>query len=540
MAGSVRLGGCAVLLAAPTVLAFFSGGFFDEPRLWAGTVAWALVALVGLLAARPLPRARAARGALAALAGLTAWMAISLTWSPLLDAGLADVERVALYLAVLTAAAALLRGPVAARAVEPALAGGIAIVCGYALATRLLPGVAPSASSPSAGPRLEQPVTYWNALGAIAAIGCVLALRLASDAARARPLRVAAAASAPMLALALYLTISRGALAATGVGVLALLALARDRRTVDTTLLVAVAGVLLVLAATRFPAVDSLDGGPGARRDQGLAVLALLLAACAAAGAGQAWLVRLEREGRRWTGALRGRRVAAAALAAALAALAAVAAFGPQAHGGPAGAPVARVSGPPGDQLPTGPQRLKTLETNRWRYWRVALRGFADRPLRGEGVHGFAALWLERRDIGEAAQDAHSLYIETLAELGVVGFLLLAAFLGCLAAAALRVWRRGAAARALATGWIAAGAVFLAHALLDWDWEMPAVALIFVLLAGALLAVADEPSDYAETGEGSRSARARPGRSLASAASSATAPSTTSAGSAANRKRVTP
>ena len=42
----VLIGARAVLLAGPTALAFFSGGYFDEPRVWAGLVAW-LVAIVG-------------------------------------------------------------------------------------------------------------------------------------------------------------------------------------------------------------------------------------------------------------------------------------------------------------------------------------------------------------------------------------------------------------------------------------------------------------------------------------------------------------
>src|SRR2546423_13195276 len=38
----------AVLLAAPTVLAYFSGGYFEEPRLWAAMGACALALLAAL------------------------------------------------------------------------------------------------------------------------------------------------------------------------------------------------------------------------------------------------------------------------------------------------------------------------------------------------------------------------------------------------------------------------------------------------------------------------------------------------------------
>ena len=79
----------------------------------------------------------------------------------------------------------MLRAPPAQRAVEPALAAGTLIVIGYGLSERLLPGLLHFARSVSAQGRLEQPLTYWNAMGELAAIGFVLAARLAGD--RSRP-----------------------------------------------------------------------------------------------------------------------------------------------------------------------------------------------------------------------------------------------------------------------------------------------------------------------------------------------------------------
>ena len=79
-----------------------------------------------------------------------------------------------------------LRTRAALRAVEPALAAGATLVIGYGLAGRLLPGIVELARSASAGGRLEQPITYWNAEGALAAIGLVLCARLAGDVRRPR------------------------------------------------------------------------------------------------------------------------------------------------------------------------------------------------------------------------------------------------------------------------------------------------------------------------------------------------------------------
>jgi hypothetical protein len=72
----------ACLLAAPTVLAFYSGGYFAQPRLIAGIVIWALVLLVAAVGPAPLPHQRAGRLALAGLVALTAWSALSILWAP--------------------------------------------------------------------------------------------------------------------------------------------------------------------------------------------------------------------------------------------------------------------------------------------------------------------------------------------------------------------------------------------------------------------------------------------------------------------------
>jgi O-Antigen ligase len=481
------------VLAAPTLLAFFSGGYFGvthgQVGVLAAGLAWLLLALVLVLEPEPLPASRPGRIALAGLAALTLWSTLSLVWSPLRDPGLADVERTALYLAAFAVAAAVLRDGDLRRAVEPALLAGIGIVCGYALATRLLPGIIESTPGLRAGSRLDQPLTYWNSLGALAAMGLMLALHTASDARRATLLRVAAAAGAPALGLVLYLTVSRGAhLAALG-GVVVLLLLARNRRALASAVLGVAFVELLAGLAARFPAVVELQGDSAGREREALAVLGLTLVVCAAAAASQALLVRLEARGESWTAALRRRR--ALVLIAAVAALA-VLVLGVTAFGGGQAKP------PPEQGLAEGPERFRTLETNRWNYWEVALESFTDAPLTGSGAHGFAADWMERRDIDETVQDGHSIYIETLAELGLPGILFLGLFVG---GAVLALVRAGE------PGWAAASSVWLLHSAVDWDWELPAVSLVFVVLA---------------------------------AAASATAASTHRAGSAANRKRVTP
>jgi O-antigen ligase len=138
--------------------------------------------------------------------------------------------------------------------------------------------------------------------------------------------------------------------------------------------------------------------------------------------------------------------------------------------------------------LAPGATRLVSLQSNRYAYWRVALRVFGQEPLRGVGAGGWAVSWLRLRPFNEGAQDAHSLPLQTAAELGLVGLALLAAFLAGVGIAARAAYR---VAPTLAAGPIAGFVVWVAHSPLDWDWQMPAVTLIALVLAGLLLALAD-------------------------------------------------
>jgi O-antigen ligase len=132
-------------------------------------------------------------------------------------------------------------------------------------------------------------------------------------------------------------------------------------------------------------------------------------------------------------------------------------------------------------------------------YWRVAWRQLEDNPLLGSGAGTFHQYW-ERAEMPVSVRDAHSVYLETLAELGPLGIGLLLLTLGVPLLAALR-------ARADPTVAVAASAyaVFLVHAGLDWDWEMPAVTLAGLSCAVALLVAGRQSSDVIRVGAAARS-----------------------------------
>ena len=465
----------AVLLAGPTVLAFFSGGFFDRARLVAALAAWLLVIVVAVAADRPLPRGAPARAAVGGLLGLAAWVLLSTAWAPLAGEAWHDTQRVALYAAALIAAAALLRDPGAARMVEPALVAGAFAIVVYGLSERLVPGLVDLIDSRSSQGRLDQPLTYWNAEGSVLAVGLVLAIRLAGTPQRPDRMRLAAAAVAPWLGAGLYLTLSRGALAALGVGLLVLLLAAPARPQLCAAALALGTGAAGAVASSLLGGVQTPPTGTG----EGLAMLVCLLALSSVAALVQRRLARYEagdRARRKRYRLPRGAGVAAVGLVVLL--LAAVVVTG------------ADQSPPEGSA--TGAERLKNAGSNRYEYWDVAVGMVAGDPLAGEGSGIFRVVWLRERTIREAVQDAHSLVLETGAELGLVGLALLALVLGGVALAAFRAVRER---HVLAPGVAAGLATWAVHAQLDWLWEMPAATLNAILLGGLAIALYERTLD---------------------------------------------
>jgi O-antigen ligase len=130
--------------------------------------------------------------------------------------------------------------------------------------------------------------------------------------------------------------------------------------------------------------------------------------------------------------------------------------------------------------------RLFSLSgSNRSEYWRVAWREWKVDPVLGGGAGSYQRFWLRHRRNDLPVRDAHSLYLETLAELGPLGLALLLCALAVPLAAVGAVRRNP-----LAAGALGAYVAFLVHAGIDWDWEMPAVTLAALACGIALLLAA--------------------------------------------------
>jgi len=480
----------ALLIGGSTALGFFAGGFFDRPRLIATATAWVLAALAALFARRPLPSSTPGRLALAALWLLCAWTALSIVWAPIAGRAEDDLQRLLLYGGAFFAGLAFLRESSIARWVEPSVGLGILVMVLYGLSERLLPGLIELDRSTTGSGRLEQPLTYWNALGIVAAVGLILAMRVAGDVRRPAALRAAAAAGGVPMGLGVYLSLARGALAALAVGLLVLIALAPAIREQLRSIGIVIGGAALASAvASALPSVKSLRPGEQGDTAEGLIML-VVLGLLTAAAALISRRVPRRRLPSPWLPASRPATVLSLTVVVLLAGALAV----------------ALLEGKPENTSPSkgaDPARLASIDTNRYRYWEVALREFGEHPVAGLGSGGFAVAWLKERDRVDRAVDAHSLYLETGAELGLVGFALLLLFMGSVGLAAVRLYRLDPAAVA---GPAAAIAAWMCHAGLDWDWEMPAVTLPALLLAAALIGWSEEAQRSVPAVEGTRAA----------------------------------
>ncbi len=482
MRRAVPAAAAVLLLASPTALAFFSGGFNIEPRLIAGTAAWLLVIALAIAGPVPLPRSLPGWLALSGLVGITAWSALSLAWAPVHGPAGENVQRLLLYVAALMLAISVLRERWAMRAVEPALAAGVMVVIGYGLSGRLLPGIIHLSESGTAGERLQLPITYWNGEGALAAVGLVLCAHLAADRTRAMWMRCLAAAATAPLGAGVYLTYSRGALAVAVLGLVILVAFAPTRSQLTAAATALVAGVVAAACASAFDGVNSLSGGIASRERQGAAMLVILVVLGTGAALVTRWRARAEGDDARddaLPGADRYWIVAVAATS--LVALALL------------------IGGlrekPHTTKIGESAARLTSTSSARYDYWKVGVRAFRHHPLKGLGSGGWRVYWLQQRQLSASARDVHSIELEMASELGLVGLIAFGVMIGGMALAGRRAVRRHPA---LAAGWAAAALAWLLHASIDWDWELPAVTLPFLILAGALIALAEASPEGVE------------------------------------------
>ena len=492
-----------------TYLGLRGGGYDVIVRSEVGIAAWWIVLLGALAGVLPVARLRApAWVGLGLLAAFAVWTGLSLGWTESDERTVIELGKVAAYLGILALAFAAI-GPGAARHAINGAAAAVVFIAAIAVLSRLVPDWFGQTDLervfPSNAGRLHYPLNYWNALAALVAMGLPLLLAVAGSA-RTVAGRALATAGLPLLVLCLFLTISRGGVIAAGAGLVAFLVLAPDRAARLASVVVAGAGsVLLVQAADQR---DALQDGlrTAAASAQGEELLWLALIVCAGAGLLGAGIALVELHAHRPAWArLSWRRASAGwalVVAATVAVLIAIGAPGKvqdrwdQFKGdGTVAAPVVNQE----DAL----SRLGSLNGNgRYQYWIQARDAQEQRPLSGIGAGTFEYWWSRHNATGGGfVRDAHSLWMETLAELGAVGLALIGGFFAwVLGVAAVRCARvRGGPERALVAGAAAAIVAFAVSGAGEWIWEIAALAALVLILAAVILkagAPSPPPSEH--------------------------------------------
>jgi len=464
------------------------GGYDPLVHDQVGIAAW--WALLATVAVGLLPRRRLGPAALTALGLLTAfalWIGLSLIWTESVEKTFTDFARALSYVAVFALVLASRDGRETQRLIG-AVAAAIVVVATVALLSRLHPDWFPTAQQTGrileAEDRLSFPLNYWNALAALTAIGVPLLLQLASGA-RWIVTRAAAAAALPAMILVLYLTLSRGGIGATAIAVLVFLVVAADRlpKLIPLAIAAAAGAFLIVLAHDREALHEGLANALA--REQGDELLPIVIVVCVAVGLLQAGVSALGRRWRRpdWSRPSKEGAWAGVAIGAVVLLVAALA----------VGAP-GRVSdawsefkegGGPGE----GSERLSSAAgESRYQFWTSTLDENATAPLIGTGSGTFQFWWAREGDEAETVRDAHSLYMQTIGELGIVGIVLLLSFLAWVFVSGLRAaLLSDAAERSRLAAALAGFTVFLLTAAVDWMWQVPVVPVAALMLACGLL-----------------------------------------------------
>ncbi|MGN6380907.1 MAG: O-antigen ligase family protein [Gaiellales bacterium] len=476
-----QVGAGIATFAVLAAVAAANGGY-DPPSWGLATVLLLTVAGVALAVRPELALSRPELVMLASFFALTAWMLASALWSDDAGASFLAAERGLVYVAALTAVFVLARPRMVVGLLAGCLAAAVATVMN-GLVGLIVPSTVAVHGVAQTG-RMAAPVGYWNGLAVVAAIGLIIGCGLAARSSTAAG-RLAALAPLPVLAVGLYLTFSRGGWLALAFGLVAMLLLETRRWQLACVLTACAPALALdVLVTAGSPALTHVGSPLGAATSQGHRLgltIAATLPLMAAAAVATLWIER------RWSPSPRVTRIARVL---ALVTVLAVAASPVVVYGSPA-AVAQHLYDDFNARAPGGFRagrslnaRLFSLSGNgRIALWRAAFSDYHRHPLVGSGGGTYERWWLGHRPSTLKVRNAHSLYLETLAELGPAGLVVLILAMGTPLVVAVR--RRSSPLIAVAA---AAYLAYVLHAGVDWDFQLPGVTL-FGLACGAAVLV---------------------------------------------------
>jgi O-antigen ligase len=469
----LRLLPTAAFVAAAAAVAWRDYGSIDASDWLPYAVGLGLVVAAVTISGAALAPGRLGAAGVVGLVALAGWVAISLSWSPLPSLARDEALLTVLYALALWTPLVTLGSAAERRAGAALVVAGLAALA-VATELRLRFGADPAALYIQG--RLDSPVSYPNADAAFFLVGFWPAIGFAARRTWPMLARAAALGSATALLAAWLLAQSKGGGVALAVSAVVFFAVCPARLRALVPSLVAAGLVGAAFRPLTGPYRASSADLVASIRHAGS--VALLLAVVAAAlGAVYALAdrqVEISRRTHRLLGA-----VTVATLVAALAGGSAAFAVSVDRPGHWVAAKWRSFKTMPADQR-TGTTHLFALGSNRYDFWRVAVKTFEHHPLAGVGSRGFRSAYLKDGKSIETPERAHSLELDALSETGIVGFALLALGLGLpLARALLRA--RGS----MFTATLAAAFVYwLCHASVDWIWTFPVVTIPALLLLG--------------------------------------------------------
>lgn len=460
-------------------------------------VAIGLAAIFGVLPAVKPPRVLLVP--LVAILAFAAWMLLSLTWTESAERTFAEFARIVGYLGVLILVWIGV-GRTTWRLVAAGLLTAGVLVCFLTLLSRLWPAIFPSdtVAINLKTTRINYPFGYWNAVGCWSAMTVTLCLAYAGHA-RSAVVRGLSLAAVPICAAGLFLAVSRAGFGGAIFGALIVVIFAQNRWLTFFQTLLAVGGSAALMRSIDLHQEIALGRGTaGASSVAAVAIIVgVLLFAVGFIGRQTALdtRLRMKPELGRPLGIL-------GVVLAVLVLVAGVATVGGRAYDEFRGKSVVVVTSK------GSTDRLAQLNGNRHNLWDSAWSAFESQPLHGIGPGTFEFWWGRGGVNSEFVRDVHNIYLEALAETGIVGLLLLLAFFGGLLWSSWWVRRslvdRRSDAIGIHAGLVAVFLVFMLQAAADWMWESTAIA-VFALTAVALATSAASESRQRDEATATRS-----------------------------------
>jgi hypothetical protein len=138
--------------------------------------------------------------------------------------------------------------------------------------------------------------------------------------------------------------------------------------------------------------------------------------------------------------------------------------------------------------------------SGRWQFWSAAVSEFRSAPIFGRGAGSYAEWWTQHASISYSVRNAHSQYLETLGDLGLIGgALLVTALAGGVWAGVARIRALGED-RTTAAGVLAAFVAFCLGAGIDWIWQITVAGAVGIALLALLVGSAARSGTQAPAG----------------------------------------